>query len=194
MSMSVAVIRGDSLPATPWKNGGGETREIACFPPGSSLGEFEWRLSTATVAQDGAFSIFEGIDRRLYVLDGAGLELRMGSDQTCRLATGEHIDFRGEVPVHGRLISGPVVDFNIMVRRDKQRAHIEERTIAGEETLDLPWQTTAIFVRHGLLRIKHAASDFVANARDTIMLDNGHAASVLISGPADIILIGFDPL
>ena len=73
------MVRRESLRATPWKNGGGETREIACFSPASQLNEFEWRISTAVVAQDGEFSIFEGIDRRLSLLEEARLTLRFGA-------------------------------------------------------------------------------------------------------------------
>ena len=35
---------------TPWKNGGGATREIACWPPGTGLDSFDWRISVATIA------------------------------------------------------------------------------------------------------------------------------------------------
>ena len=37
----------------PWKNGGGETAEIVVWPPGAGFDGFDWRVSTARVAQDG---------------------------------------------------------------------------------------------------------------------------------------------
>ncbi|WP_442165592.1 HutD family protein, partial [Rhizobium leguminosarum] len=37
----------------PWKNGKGETVEIAVFPPGASINDFDWSISMATVAEDG---------------------------------------------------------------------------------------------------------------------------------------------
>ena len=49
----------------PWKNGGGETAEIAVSPPGAALDDFDWRLSMARVETDGPFSAFPGIDRTL---------------------------------------------------------------------------------------------------------------------------------
>lgn len=188
------LIRRDSLKATPWKNGGGETREIASFPPGSQLTDFEWRLSTATVAQDGAFSIFDGVDRRLYLLEGAGLTIHLGTGGDHHLRKGDHVDFSGDAAVHGRLNNGPVVDFNIMVRRDKQRAHVEELSVAGSATLDIPWNTAAIFIQYGQLTVAHAASALLAGAFDTIMLDAGHAPVISVEGDAGLILIGFDPL
>ncbi len=57
-----------TLPATPWKNGGGVTREIVCQPPGAGLAAFDWRVSIATIASDGPFSLFAGIDRVITLL------------------------------------------------------------------------------------------------------------------------------
>ena len=51
------------LSPTPWKNGGGSTREIVCRPPGAGMDSFEWRVSIATIAQSGPFSVFAGVDR-----------------------------------------------------------------------------------------------------------------------------------
>ena len=44
------LIPHDRLTATPWKNGGGETREIAAFPAGAEYDDVAWRLSLATIA------------------------------------------------------------------------------------------------------------------------------------------------
>ena len=69
---------------TPWKNGGGATREIACWPPGTGLDSFDWRISVATIAADGAFSVFSGIDRSITLLSGDGVLLH-GERGTHRL-------------------------------------------------------------------------------------------------------------
>ena len=59
----------------PWKNGGGETVEVIVHPEGASLSDFGWRVSMASVASDGPFSVFPGIDRTLAVLSGDGMAL-----------------------------------------------------------------------------------------------------------------------
>ncbi|VDZ63984.1 Various environmental stresses-induced protein [Serratia odorifera] len=41
------------LPVSPWRNGGGETREIVSLPLGNA--DFDWRASIATIAQAGRF-------------------------------------------------------------------------------------------------------------------------------------------
>ena len=78
------IVRASALAATPWKNGGGMTREVAAYPVGASLDTFVWRVSVADVEQPGPFSTFAGIDRTLVLLAGAGMRLheRSGPTQT----------------------------------------------------------------------------------------------------------------
>jgi len=40
------ILRARDLVRMPWKNGGGETMEIATYPPCAKLDNFEWRLRT----------------------------------------------------------------------------------------------------------------------------------------------------
>ncbi len=62
-----------TLPVTPWKNGGGETREIICVPAPDA--PFLWRASIATLQADGPFSPFPGVDRVITLLAGQPLRL-----------------------------------------------------------------------------------------------------------------------
>lgn len=114
----------DQLPAMPWKNGGGHTREIACWPPGAGLEDFGWRCSAATVDADGPFSIFAGIDRCILLLAGDGLHL-----------TGEGLDHRLDVPLQPfafpgeaaiacSRLGGTSTDFNLMTRRGRWQAEL----------------------------------------------------------------------
>lgn len=181
------LIPRDSLVATPWKNGGGVTRQIACFPPESGLDDFHWRISTAEVSQDGAFSRFEGVDRRLYLLEGTGLDLDFGGEATRRLRTGEHIDFAGEAAVNGRLVDGPVTDLNIMVRRGRLRLRAERLTVEGTGDVTHAWGTAVLFVLAGEI----AVADRQARRFDTVLLDRRE--KVTIGGAAEILMIGFAP-
>lgn len=114
------------LPATPWKNGGGVTREIACWPPGAGLGDFEARVSIARIAADGPFSAFAGVDRQILLLDGGGVQLSSPDG-----AALHRLDqplapfaFAGEAAVEARLLAGPSSDFNLMTRRAALRAEL----------------------------------------------------------------------
>ena len=53
------------LEPAPWKNGGGSTTEIAIAPLGATVDKFDWRISLATIANSGPFSVFPGVDRTL---------------------------------------------------------------------------------------------------------------------------------
>jgi uncharacterized protein len=108
-----------SLPVTPWKNGGGTTREIAASPPGAGFETFDWRLSVAEVERDGPFSAFAGIDRTIVLLSGAGMQLRDPDRGTACVLTqpGAAWSFAGELAIDARLLDGPTRDFNVMTRR-----------------------------------------------------------------------------
>ena len=191
------LITFDSLTPVPWKNGGGITRQIAISPAGSDMGDdmgsFDWRISTAEVAQDGPFSRFEGVDRQLWILDGAGLELRFGSGERQRLVPGGQLAFPGEAEVHGALVGGPVSDLNVMVRRGRQRAHAEVRHIDGTASLDRRWPVSALFVREGQFTAQ-GASALSAGRHDTLLLEHDSPAAISLSGRAELLLIGFEAL
>jgi uncharacterized protein len=130
-----------SLPATPWKNGGGTTREIACFPHGASLTDFEWRLSIADVNADGAFSVFPNIDRTIVLLSGNGMKL----NDVALTNIAEPYAFAGETEIYARLINGATTDFNVMVRRGGWQAEV--RAVRDAETLSA--DAHAFYVLHG---------------------------------------------
>ena len=115
-----------ATPPTPWKNGLGQTRELACWPPGAGLDDFEWRVSVATVAASGPFSVLPGVDRQLMLLDGDGMRLRSADgsvDQ--RLNTRWSVlDFAGEAAVDGTLLGGPSTDLNLMLRRGRWQGRL----------------------------------------------------------------------
>ena len=70
--MTWQVVRLEDVFATPWRNGGGVTRELAAWPQAA---DWTWRMSVAEVGQSGAFSIFDGVDRWFAVLAGSGVQL-----------------------------------------------------------------------------------------------------------------------
>lgn len=113
----------DSLPVSAWRNGGGETREIISWPVGQA--QFDWRASIATIAADGPFSRFEGIDRSITLLSGAGVLLSAEGEAERRLDIPAHpFAFAGETPIYARLIEDVTTDFNIMTRRGRAWANV----------------------------------------------------------------------
>jgi environmental stress-induced protein Ves len=115
------------LPAMPWKNGGGTTREIACVPAGAGLDAFDWRVSIAQIGASGPFSAFPGIDRVITLLDGGGVRLR-GRDGAIdrRLDTPlQPFTFSGDVAIDAELLAGECHDLNVMTRRGRSNAQVQ---------------------------------------------------------------------
>ena len=107
----------------PWRNGGGVTHEIVRQP---AVGEFDWRLSVAEVATDGPFSSFDGCDRIIVLLSGAGMDLQFLEDARnveLRPPLGWH-RFAGEERIDATLPGGPTTDLNLMWRRDALEATV----------------------------------------------------------------------
>lgn len=122
--MTIERFTRAALPVSPWKNGGGSTREIVSWPPGSTLLDFDWRVSIATIAASGPFSVFPGIDRTIMLLDGDGMRLE-GDGVRARLDTPhEPFEFSGDVAVDCTLLGGESADFNVMCRRERCRAEV----------------------------------------------------------------------
>jgi environmental stress-induced protein Ves len=112
------VLRSSSHRTSRWA--GGETTEIAIFPPAASFSErnFECRISTATVMQPGPFTLLPGYHRILYLLEGNGMELHFAGAESERREILQHpfdrVEFSGSDNVSARLLDGPVRDFNVI--------------------------------------------------------------------------------
>ncbi|MGL4287112.1 MAG: HutD/Ves family protein [Phreatobacter sp.] len=116
------IIRSSDYRRMPWKNGGGETTEIAVAPRGASIEDFDWRVSMARVGTSGPFSAFPAVDRTLCILAGRGIDLTVAGHGTVRLdRDGAPIAFPGDVPAGADLVDGPVEDLNVMTRRGRFR-------------------------------------------------------------------------
>lgn len=108
----------------PWKNGGGETLEVAIFPPGASVDAFSWRVSMARVDASGPFSLFSGTDRILAVLEGAMNLIVAGRPVRLSPTSAAH-EFPGDAPAHAEVIS-TVTDLNVMIRRGEFSARVHK--------------------------------------------------------------------
>ncbi|MGW1374337.1 HutD/Ves family protein [Streptomyces sp. NPDC002446] len=119
------ILRAAGRAAAPWSNGGGVTREVAAHPPGAGWDAFAWRVSLADVTRDGPYSPLPGVRRILTVVDGAGLELTV--DGTAHLLPGRHrpFPFPGAAVTDCRLLAGPVVNLNVMLREGRAAATVE---------------------------------------------------------------------
>ena len=110
-----------NVPATPWKNGGGSTRELACWPPATAAAggkdSFDWRVSMATIAAPGPFSAFAGVDRQIMLLGGDGVHLTSSGWQHMLAERWQPFAFSGDDAVDCHMLGGVSTDFNLMLRR-----------------------------------------------------------------------------
>lgn len=174
--MVVTKFALDAIAPTPWKNGGGTTREIAVWPRHAGMDTFAWRISVADIAADGPFSAFPGIDRQIVLIDGAGVHLQAHDDSFCHklVRVGEPFAFSGDTAVHAALVDGPTRDFNVMTRRDTCRADVR---LMRQPFTAVPADATVLLLAlHGTW---HADDDLQLVAGEGILLEAGAPAITL---------------
>lgn len=115
----ISIIAPTDFKQIPWKNGKGTTTELA-INSGGTLQRFTWRLSIASVSENGPFSDFSGYLRHLILLDGNGIQLTHNEATIDRLVEPLSMArFSGAAQTVGTLIDGPITDFNLMTRQDE---------------------------------------------------------------------------
>lgn len=188
-----------------WRNGGGWTRQIAAgslampvFPDGDPATEWDWRLSIAEIEADGPFSVFEGIDRVLVLLSGAGMDLVCDGGPITRLAQPlERFDFAGEPRIAAQLHDGPTSDFNLMWRRSRVRASLRILPLADAlAALSASAWLSALHVVEGVVALdghRLGAGDTVLVHASAAPARAGIVAGATVDQPGSALLITIDP-
>lgn len=112
-----------------WRNAAGETREICTFPPAKR--DFYWRASITSIAANGEFSLFPGMERIVTLLEGGEMFLESADRFNHTLKPLQPFSFAADLVVKAKLTAGQMsMDFNIMTRLDvcKAKVRIAERT------------------------------------------------------------------
>ncbi len=183
--MPLRIIRASALVRIPWKNGGGTTAEIAVHPQGAGFDDFGWRLSVADVTSDGAFSIFPGIDRTLVVLAGVGITLYDDGWSHRLDASSPSLSFSGDRSVTGRLLDGPIRDFNVMTRRGVFSHSVR---MIGSETFEGPDSWTVCLARRGRCAVKTGGRAYRLEALDAALIHQW-STPIEVEGPSVLVTI-----
>lgn len=184
------LIQYASLHSAPWKNGGGSTTEIAVSPAGASFDEFDWRISLATIAQDGPFSLFPGIDRSLALVEGDGVLLDFGDERFVLSPSEPVIEFAGEDEVHATVSGRHTTDFNVMTRRGHCRHRLEPRLVRGIETIKRRSGTTLLFLAEGEGLTLSSARERIAMVRyDTLVMIESDEVWTLEAQQATVLVV-----
>lgn len=100
-----------------WRNAAGETREICRFPPAKR--DFYWRASIASMATNGEFSLFPGMERSVTLLEGGEICLESTDRFSHTLKPLQPFAFSADQVVKAKLTEGQMsMDFNVMTRLD----------------------------------------------------------------------------
>ena len=133
----------------PWKNGGGSTTEIAVFPPDAGFEDFDWRVSLATIAADGPFSQFPGVERTLALVEGHGMTLEIDGEPNLVSRAEPVAAFDGESQVAAKLNRGPSIDFNAMTRMERCYHRFGRRSLDGPSSFVARADVTVLFLAEG---------------------------------------------
>lgn len=162
------ILRAGDHKRMPWKNGKGETVEIAVFPEDASVDTFDWRISMAPVVSDGPFSVFPGIDRTLSILTGDGMMLSVeGMAPTVLGRKSMPFSFAGDAKTEAVLQAGPITDLNVMTRRGR----FSHRVMRAEQDGEIGFSaeaTLVILVVTGKAQVSQVELDPL----DAVILDN----------------------
>jgi environmental stress-induced protein Ves len=162
------------LSPAPWKNGGGSTTQIAVFPPDAGFEEFDWRVSLATILDDGAFSEFPGIERTLALVDGHGMTLEVDGEPMLLSKADPVAVFDGESRVVAKLNRGASTDFNVMTRTDRCYHQFGRRMLSGESRFVARAPVTVLFLAEGdSLELCNDQQRINLVRYDAVLLDQG---------------------
>lgn len=192
--MHARVLRSADYRRMRWKNGGGWTTELAALPADAPA--FDWRVSIAQIDADGAFSPFPGCDRHIALLEGHGMVLHLDDAEPVRLDQRlRFVPFAGEASAHGKLLAGPVRDFNVMARRDACRAEVLVRPLVGPMVFLPEDATWFVYLASGNATLKSADTAQALEAGDSALLlpDSGNQR-VVIDGGGEVIIAKFVPV
>lgn len=176
--MTITLLRASDRGVTPWRNGGGTTREIAISPHGALLTAFDWRISMAVISGISPFSVFPGVDRILTVIGGT-LDLAIDGRAAITLSAGAPpCRFAGEDICVGTALTQTVTDLNVMTRRAAFCAAVRH---CQTETLQLAAEISVLFATEPCEAVL-CAQHWRLAMHDALLLMNEQPASVAMTG------------
>jgi len=179
---AVTLLTASAYRAMPWRNGLGTTVEIA-IEPGLD-GRFRWRLSIADVAQSGPFSSFDGYDRVIAVVAGAGMRLAVAGRPRVLIdrESAPHA-FSGDAATECALIDGPIRDFNLIFDRATSDGSVV--ALRAPQSIALAGGTALLHARVGSLQVDAGTEGgWSVQEGDTLRLDGVNGTISVAGGQA----------
>ncbi len=171
------VLKADEYHRMPWRNGRGETAQVAIGPAGATLNDFDWRVSMARIDGDGPFSIFPHTDRTLTVLRGDGLNLSIAEREPIQLTRDSvPLAFPGDVAANATLLGGAVTDLNVMTQRAQLKHSMRRLSIVGRVELTVEAPLALLVCAHAAVWVEVDAQTARLETLDTLLLEEAQAA------------------
>lgn len=117
----------------PWKNGQGETTEIAV----DGLAPYRWRVSSATLSHSAPFSPYPDYHRIILLVNGGPVILQHTDGGEKMLSPYRPYAFRGNIETFAK-VSLPAVDFNVFTLSKKAKASIYPTFFKTKEEFQFP--------------------------------------------------------
>lgn len=187
--MALTILKAENHRRMPWKNGGGVTVEIAIHPQGASVDDFDWRVSMATVASDGPFSVFPGIDRTLSVLEGDGILLNVEGEETKLTRESAPLPFAADARSSARLIGSAITDLNVMTRRGRLAHKVRRLPVDGTTLTVADGNPALLFCSEGRLDLNSGCGAVRLEKLDCAVFADGNAEPLTIKGKGTAFLI-----
>lgn len=180
------ITRFDQLDVSPWKNGGGVTREISRH---EADGKLLWRLSIADVGAEGPFSPFPRLERLLTVIEGGGMTLELEGNTPLAAKLFEPVRFSGNEAINGLLPNGPCRDFNVIWDPERVAASIDVFRGRSISVAAEAGAVTGVLCVDGMVRDRQGQS---LNRFDFAILGDGE--TVDLDGEGTVLIIHIRPV
>lgn len=151
--------------AQPWKNGQGETLEIAVDVASDP---FRWRLSRATISSSAPFSSFPGYQRTLVILSGGPVSLIHDGKEERRLLPLVSYSFKGDWETRANIVM-PAEDFNVFALDGKSKASVYPTYFSISEDMQFPIAAQ----EHFIFCVEGRVDVLEPNTRKSLVLEPG---------------------
>lgn len=186
------ILRAADYKRMPWKNGGGETVEVAVFPDQAGVDDFDWRVSMAGVVQDGAFSRFPDVDRTLSVLSGEAIRLSIAGHEPVLLdPSALPYRFPADLETSATLPAGPITDLNVMTRRGRFDHRVERVDVPGDVRPDA--DLVLLLCWQGPVELDTSAGPATLGPLDAVLIDKP-ASAIALLGAGTVFVISLKTL
>ena len=184
------VIRAAAYRRERWRNGAGWTERILSLP-GDGDGDWDLRLSIASIEQDAGFSRFDGVEREFVLLQGQGLQLAFADGRSVELQPPyPRVRFAGEDPPRAQLGEGPCKAFNLMWKRQAWQVQLLHRPLVGAMVFfSEPQVAWAIHLLGGQASFDPATGLPALAAGDTAWLPAGPRQRFALDGGGELLAV-----